>query len=516
MIYTSREKLTCFVMQDDDDDEVSFHVLGSLLMERPSNIIYCEKDGKLYGIISMGDIARAYEDGKASVTVNKRFMNVKPDGYMHARQIFKDNERINALPVVNNLHELLGDYSRWDDYAAVYDFGFLNSNRYAIDFCGKSRKYVFVRPCKAFVKKQELMRIWENNLLQLGLCVSVIEREDVMESFALADYILYTDEDELRGTGTLYKNIYDREFHWKKAKTYARIENEIENEIKDAIRDKIGDQTSGTVLKNLLSSGVSVFTLSYEDNESDYCQKLQKDIADKYSKIGKQACAELYEELREDFFAELYNEEYVRKILNHKYAVIHKDGISKLKDSDMETYKVTNGERRTLAQPPDFQRCIYFYGPCFIYGHFVADEYTIESFLQAKLNRKGYKAKCVNYGCLAEEPLMLLSKVVSNRLNKGDIVIYYRDNKTYEGIPNINIADICEKHEIPAAWMLDDPRHSNHKMNYLFADEIFEMIEPIIQKDIVGKEPVEVKNDFITLEYLDRYFSDCQIIHGGV
>jgi hypothetical protein len=41
MVYTDRKYLTILKLQD-DSDRVSFDVLKELLMERPSNMIYCE------------------------------------------------------------------------------------------------------------------------------------------------------------------------------------------------------------------------------------------------------------------------------------------------------------------------------------------------------------------------------------------------------------------------------------------------------------------------------------------
>jgi hypothetical protein len=41
MIYTDRKYLTILELQD-DSDTVGFDVLKVLLMERPSNMIYCE------------------------------------------------------------------------------------------------------------------------------------------------------------------------------------------------------------------------------------------------------------------------------------------------------------------------------------------------------------------------------------------------------------------------------------------------------------------------------------------
>ena len=140
MIYTDWEKLTCYVMQD-ENDEVRFSELSSLLMEHPSNMMYCEKDGKLHGIISMGDVERAHKAKKDYVVVNKRFTSVKSNEYMRVKQIFKDNDKINALPVVNDCNELIGDYARWDDLIAANELEQLVTNKYAADFLGAKTLY---------------------------------------------------------------------------------------------------------------------------------------------------------------------------------------------------------------------------------------------------------------------------------------------------------------------------------------------------------------------------------------
>ncbi len=64
--------------------------------------------------------------------------------------------------------------------------------------------------------------------------------------------------------------------------------------------------------------------------------------------------------------------------------------------------------------------------------------------------------------------------------------------------------------------MLDHPFHCNHKLNAIYADEIYEIIKPILQKDIEKRESVELKNDFITLRYLKRDFDDFAKILSGV
>lgn len=192
MIYISREKLTCYIVID-DNDKVYFSKLNSVLMERPANVVYCEKDGKLYGIISMGDIARAYRKGKDFVVINKRFTSVKENEYMHVRNIFRNNNKINALPVVNDLNELIGSYIRWDDFVIVNNLTELKENKYVIDFFAK--KVALVRPCKAFVRKRQFMQRWKGNLLKAGMEILVIDAKEACDAFNFADYVIFTDEE---------------------------------------------------------------------------------------------------------------------------------------------------------------------------------------------------------------------------------------------------------------------------------------------------------------------------------
>ena len=99
MIYTERDKLTV-VETEKEIDHLDFDRITEALLERPSNMIYCESKGRLYGIVSMGDVMRACKDGLREAAVNRRFTKLSPGESMRAREIFRERETINALPVV--------------------------------------------------------------------------------------------------------------------------------------------------------------------------------------------------------------------------------------------------------------------------------------------------------------------------------------------------------------------------------------------------------------------------------
>lgn len=118
MQYIKRQDLTIIELGD-DENILSFKALAEIIPEKPSDIIYCERNGKLHGIVSMGDILRASDAGADCVVVNMCFTRILYSEYMKARNIFQERENIHALPVVNEDNVLIGAYSRWDDLLSI-------------------------------------------------------------------------------------------------------------------------------------------------------------------------------------------------------------------------------------------------------------------------------------------------------------------------------------------------------------------------------------------------------------
>lgn len=101
MRYIPYNGLTVIRLQR-DREKIPYVELVEIIYERPSNIIYCELNEKLYGIISMGDIWRSktVNGNEKDVAINKNFMCVLQNEYMLAKTTFDKNPNINAIPVV--------------------------------------------------------------------------------------------------------------------------------------------------------------------------------------------------------------------------------------------------------------------------------------------------------------------------------------------------------------------------------------------------------------------------------
>lgn len=145
-------------------------------MDTPSNMVYCLKAGKLYGIISMGDVHRAKKENKSSVAINTSFTFLHGYEYIKARKIFLENGRINALPIVDEEYKLIGDYSRWDDDFSGYRLGLWNDNRYLDKFLEKYSKVAIVEPNKTITKKMKTIEAWKDFFEAHNIQVEIIHK----------------------------------------------------------------------------------------------------------------------------------------------------------------------------------------------------------------------------------------------------------------------------------------------------------------------------------------------------
>ncbi|MDE6568557.1 MAG: adenylyltransferase/cytidyltransferase family protein [Lachnospiraceae bacterium] len=210
-----------------------------------------------------------------------------------------------------------------------------------------------------------------------------------------------------------------------------------------------------------------------------------------------------------EFFDDLYSEKYADSITHIRYQVETISGLKMLKDCQSEFYNVKNGERYTYGSPKYWEKTIYFVGPCYIYGHHTEDKYTIESFLQKRLNKTGYKIKVVNCGSIysAQNTSYAWMRIKSLPLRKGDIIVY--GDCRFDGITQLNLLNVCKEHNIPAKWMTNAVRHCNHKINSVYADAIYDALTSVLAEDVLEQgKPLENKEDFIQTMYIERYFKD--------
>jgi cytidyltransferase-like protein len=416
---------------------------------------------------------------------------------MCARKIFHENEKINALPVMDGENRLLGDYTRWDDHLAMREF---DTGKYAKVFWEKRKKVALVMPREQFPLKKTRMEQWSAYLGQMGCTVEIIRHSEVMEAADRNDMVLFTDRDELRGTTTLYHSIMGNSLEGLNFATFENIGGEFWE-----------SQVSG-ILQKVMASGIYLMTIQFDcKSAEEYWVAFSDEINKKWAAIGKKPNCTLYEEWWESFFDEYYSPEYANEILTHGFPSTPKNGIIDLKDMDTMPYHVKNGQRLTVGQPEEYTKSIYFFGPCVVVGQYVEDAHTIESFLQELLNHNEIKARVVNYGSWSDENA-LLEKISRTKFRHGDIAVVYDQNKCFDGIPNLNLADCWVREQLPAEWAVNCLEHCNYKANRVMANEIYEFLKDKLQEktEPQGTGGWTPQVNVMLDAYLERYFSDFQ------
>lgn len=509
MVYIGYDKLS-LVKVNEKEDVISFAFLAKAILDKPANIIYCESDEKLCGIISMGDIVRAWERGDDDVIINRQFTQIsQKDKLRMAKRIFHEKKSINALPVTSEDNKLLGAYVRWDDLC--------NRNMFCMGDISplyKNYRYiVFVRPCKAYSERYRLFKSFYGYMLSnhSDIKVETITYSEVADYGDRADLILFTSEDEARAINTYIRCILRKDFPNDKVKTYKDWAHEVKRKTRyEFVRQFLCD---------INSQGVHILNLYF--NESDYFYgKLYDKIQKKFSDLGEEVSYILPFALWPGFFDELYTEEYAAKIMQLPFSVETGNFLGRLKDCSEEFCNVTNGERRTVGQPMQYQRTVYFIGPCFIYGHYVEDKNTIESFLQRRINDMQEGVKIVNCGSLISrrEVYLRVGQIQELSLRKGDCIVLYIGNHRFQDIPEIDLMEIVEKNDVNEYWIVDNPIHCNHRINALYAEAIYNKLIPVLKEPICEREEeIEIERNYIKTGYIDRYFTNFNpYAHGKI
>ncbi len=527
-------------------ETVPFENLCDLYLYKTSEIIYIVKDKKLYGIVGMREVLHAGEDGE--VQINKNFKKLVGYNIIKAHEIFRNWSRIHKIPVVNEQGELLAEYSRWDDILYIER----NSNEKiaATTIKGFLESYDKVYVIKPSWEVPAIYNRMKKHLRDAQVEFAVLDKQQIGEKLLQNVVCIFMSEDEKRGIQCLNKiepRIYDdrgRDIRMQdkladerwigRMTTYKNLliqwieAEQLKNlNIDRAVRSAYIEinQKATILLRELQKKGVACFCIYPEESE--------------LTKFGKNFCDEVEERLSvhplnlkepwipidqgTKFYGELallndYKEEIVQK---ETYSASHI--FEYKKDIKGKYFNAKDGRRMVCYQPEEYDGTIYFLGPCTVIGVFVEDQYTIESYLQEKLLKKGYHYRVENYGAMCR-----LDAAIDTRLEqigkyyKNDIVIYLSTIGEVPDIQSISLEKIFEKYCISGDWVTDSFGHCNHKANQLIADSVLEMIEPCLAKEMpeVSKKEIHINinvimKDFIERKYLCRYFSERYFYWGG-
>ena len=484
-------------------EAISFEEISKILERMPTFAIYFIYNGSFYGYICGSDILKANKNHFNEVLIGKSVRSVKPGSYIEALNAFYNEPNLKVLPIIDDTGRIHGEYQRWDDDIYLgYAQEFLGSNCVKDFFKGHSN-IAMILPNGGDSVKRELFDQYKNLLESHDCKVTAIEKEQFVDYYDISDYIIVLNENEGWGIGAHYEAVHKIRYNWYKAMTLRRIEDRVNTfNALSCMKD---------VLLGLKSKGVTVLSVFCKDNGSEYYKRINREISDRYIAAGIPRADVLLPQWYKDYFFDLYDEEYVQKILGIGFPIIKTSGVHKLIDTKSDVYNVVNGERITVGQPKDYKRRILFFGRCFVTGFRVDDEHTVESVLQRRLNAEGYEVLVRNLGCW-DSMYGVLNKIVSTDIHDGDIVVVQTDGISGNNILSLNLTDIFEEADLPSKWMVDSLDHVNHKGYEIIADGIADKLKDDLDSGMYMKESViNGISDPIIDRYTNRYFPNKSI-----
>lgn len=178
-------------------DEVkllSFEIIKELLIKKPSGIVYVMKDGRLYGIICLGDIL--HRKGKERVTINTNFLFLTEFNMLRAKEIMAKKKNIHKIPVVDVMGKLLAEYSRWDDnFFVERNYKWFEQREFIEKILRQYKMVYIIEPAN----NTNIIYLYLLKCLKQSEYRHVIMKKEEMDcSLSEEDIVIFLNEDERR------------------------------------------------------------------------------------------------------------------------------------------------------------------------------------------------------------------------------------------------------------------------------------------------------------------------------
>lgn len=516
MLRRGLEELTIIEL-DKQETCVNVEKVRAILYTKPTDVIYFIYKNFLYGLICTEDILRKNEGGY--IPINKKYTSLDTWDSKKARSIFGARSNIHKIPVTNSKNMLVGDYSAWN-YDLSLKFHINHMDMMA--FRKLNAQICLVEPIDSQIDKKKCFTQMKMKFADSNIDYELCNKNNLADKLHNnATLFLTTDQDEKMGLmgicGTFSLNRGESIF------TY--------DDVLKLNEEKYFKRTNGIIMKRLVSQledqGILCYELAYplEGKNREYIIKCEEEISKRLEHVYGMERIKIREEMAKDFFLDIYTDDYWKEIRNLPGAQQWVNGVLKLKDVKSEYLNTSGGERKTVGQPQEYIGTVYCIGPCDICGRWTEDKYTIESYMQSKLNGEGYKYRVVNLGIWAgnrHSMHNIINVIGTLDLQKGDIIIFSLEPEESFALGEraLNYYDIVEKNQIPSTYFVDGMGHHNHKVNEIIADNLYRLIKPELstdsQKNIKLSVRIDTKNimeEYVKRGYIDYYFSnfDCSL-----
>ena len=508
MDYYDRSQLPILSFEEETAD-LDRGVIREALCEKPCNIVLVEVKNRLFGIVSRGDISRAKKTGKDKVPINRSFTFLKGKQFMRAREIFREKEKIREIPVIDENGRLLGICARSDDLLYLEYRTLWEENRYVRPFLSGLKAVRIVRAPEADTRRRKVIDRWIEEFMRCGVVCEQIDFSEIPEKQMEITPILVVDEETSCGADAVIEALDGGLYRLDVVYTFKKFERIMSDHAYDELIGKLAD------------SGIKIYNMYFTVDEStEGRRRLWAGMRKWREKNPEVNGFNIYvpPSCAQGFYGELNTGSYAAEVGRHNFNLETNNIYTRLKDTKSRYFNVVNGERMTVGQPEEAERTIWFFGPCFVVGGYVEDKYTIESILQERLNREGYSCRVVNCGCY-ENLYQRMVHITSTPMKPGDIMVIHVKNRSIEGTESIDMMELLDRKNVPTEWLLNLPVHCNHKVNKIYADDLFARM---VRGNVLTGEVKEGQRTMLSRAlavnslYLDLYFNDFRPEKGMV
>ena len=461
MVTRNKEKLKCIEFLELKETVL----IETMLFNNPEDIIYVLDNGKLMGVITLGDLKRSYPE----VIVNTKFkklldtVHIKAD----ADNIILNNPRIKNIPVVDKNGLLLYEISFSNSVKKLENTEFFNY----IDDMVWFNYYISYRECSNiciidYNSFGEMLKNKINNDLIYKVDIITIDKfsELLFDNYDLlvdCDILQYRRRKELlycinKELSDKYVSVEEMNFFVEAFNFYNRIK-------KLGVKFYVFEAPCGDKLKYI------------SDKQKDRMASGQN------WKYYYKNASQYNDEMQEIFGTKQY-QPIIDNIFNLPVA-IRKGKVLCYEEFRSQFCNIAGGYRITCNKKwGNYIQELNIFGSCAVFGLFVEDKNTISSFLQNLLNNSPLCAFNVNnFGIRGADTREIIQCIKSKKYEEGDIVILYLTEEEAalfklldKDLPVIKLSELFNmEHKKIGTFFIDRPVHHNYKANHLVASKIF-------------------------------------------
>jgi Citrate lyase synthetase len=480
--------------------EVNFNILVEWFIRHLNDNVYITENNQLVGIISCKEFENSLRSRINQIPINNSFLYVDSVTANDRIEIYKRFEKdltLFRLPVIES-NQIIGEYYDSLSYKE-------NTERYHIKN--------IIPELSAFT--EELSIYFKKNKIHTLAIVSDTSDEYTKKVFSsINDY------------SPIFFDNYDTLIHhMNNGESFdAILDIKYPDEYREYYINKYSINKNVLIIFEIMSEILTILFVKYCETNKLKLIAVYAVGAEDINYWGENDCQTM--SINKTMIDVLNDQEYLKKFYGnneecYRYAtdsgfgrlggrIVRFNGLyNRLIDVESKYINVTNGIRNTDASPEKYENEIHFFGPCIVEGICVTDNYTIESYLQRKLNFVfPNRFKVLNHGSATHTPYGSFCNdffhAMDTTFHEGDYIIIL-DAFTPNALKvlsenNVSIIDERRIFDGSENLFLNNTYHCNHIANEIYAEMIYTKLLDVLltrHKDNLNTEGKIINSYFV-------------------